>query len=86
MYYVYTLISNKDQKLYTGYTNDLTRRLKEHNNKENFSTKYRTPFELIHYEAYQNKEDAKNREKFFKTGWERQYVKRVLKNYFQAKT
>ncbi|MFH1577606.1 MAG: GIY-YIG nuclease family protein [Candidatus Omnitrophota bacterium] len=33
MYYVYALKNAKTQKLYYGYTNDLERRLKQHNTK-----------------------------------------------------
>ena len=72
--------------MYIGYTNDLKRRLKEHNEGKNFSTAPRKPFKLIYYEAYLNKEDAKERERFFKTGWGRQYLKKKLKNYFSSKT
>ncbi len=82
MFYVYVLRSQKDQKLYTGYTNDLKRRISEHNSGENFSTSPRTPFALIYYEAYINRNDAKNREKFLKTGWGRNKKKKVLKNYY----
>jgi putative endonuclease len=62
MYYVYFLKSIKDKKLYTGYTNNLQRRIKEHNSKLNQSTKPRVPFKLVYYEAYSNLSDAKKRE------------------------
>ncbi len=84
-FYVYILQSKKDEKLYIGHTHDLQKRLREHNKGLSFATKGRKPFSLIYYEAYLNQEDAKDREKFFKTGWGRQYMKRVLKNYFKAK-
>jgi predicted GIY-YIG superfamily endonuclease len=42
------------------------------------------PFELIYYEAYLHQQDATTREKFFKTQWGRNYLKRVLKNYMGA--
>ncbi|MFZ2521883.1 MAG: GIY-YIG nuclease family protein [Minisyncoccia bacterium] len=51
MFYVYILKSEKDNNLYTGYTNDLKRRLIEHNSGKSKSTKSRKPFELIYYEA-----------------------------------
>src|SRR5690606_13751504 len=66
MYYVYCLKSKKDDSLYLGYTNDLKRRLVEHNSKKNKSTKHKTPFELVYYEAYKSKSDAKYREKQLK--------------------
>ncbi|MFA5791850.1 MAG: GIY-YIG nuclease family protein [Candidatus Paceibacterota bacterium] len=66
MFYVYILRSEKDKNLYIGYTNDLKRRLKEHNLGINRSTKLRTPFTLIYYEAYRKREDATHREKMLK--------------------
>ncbi len=85
MYYVYILQSLKDDKLYVGYTNDLRQRLTTHNQRKNFSTAPRAPFSLIYYEAYINKNDVKTREKFFKTGWGRGYIKKILKNYYLTK-
>lgn len=66
MHYVYVIRSTKDGELYIGSTNDLKRRLNEHNDGENFSTAHRTPFELIYYEAYTAKRDASRREKALK--------------------
>lgn len=62
MYYVYVLKSLKDGDLYTGSTNNLLRRIKEHNDGKCFSTKTRTPFELVYYEAYRAESDARERE------------------------
>lgn len=62
MFYVYVLKSEKDEKLYVGSTNDLRRRLLEHNNGEIESTKARKPFQLRYYEAYYSEADARARE------------------------
>ena len=62
MYYVYILKSLKDEKLYIGSTNDLKRRLSEHNNGLNRSTKARRPFEIRYYEACASEYDARKRE------------------------
>ncbi|MCL5438591.1 MAG: GIY-YIG nuclease family protein [Patescibacteria group bacterium] len=80
MYYVYILQSLKDKGLYIGYTQDLKKRLKEHQSKESFSTKGRAPFLLIHFQGFMSKEDAIATEKYLKTtrGWER--IHRMLKN------
>lgn len=66
MNYVYVLKSKKDEELYIGSTNDLKRRLREHNLGKNFSTKSRIPFELVYYESYKNLQDARDREKSLK--------------------
>jgi len=82
MYFVYILKSLKDGKLYTGYTNDLKRRSFEHNRGLIKITKWRRPFKLIFYEAFLNQQDTTAREKYFKTGWGRKYLKKILRNYF----
>ena len=66
MYYVYILRMNNNQ-LYTGFTSNLKRRVKEHKYGKVKSTKLRRPLMLIHYEAYLLESDARRREKFLKT-------------------
>lgn len=83
MYYVYILRSKKDNKLYSGYTNNLIVRFKLHNSGKVDSTSHRRPFKLIYYEAYLHQQDATLREKFFKTRWGRNFLRRVLKNYWK---
>jgi len=78
-FYVYTLLSLKDQKLYTGYTTDLKIRLTQHAKGLVKSTKLRRPFKLIHYEYFTNKNDAKAREVFLKSGFGRKQLKEALK-------
>jgi putative endonuclease len=80
-YYVYILKSKKDNKLYTGCSKNLRRRFKQHNNGEIYSTKNRGPFNLIYYEASLNKHDAFAREKYFKTGMGKRYLKNRLKRF-----
>jgi putative endonuclease len=81
-FYVYVLQSIKTKGLYVGYTSDLQKRLKEHNRGLNFSTKPYMPWQLIHYEAYLNEEDAKRREKYLETNQGSRLLKRMLKEYF----
>lgn len=75
MFYTYVLKSKKDHKLYIGYTNDLKKRFEKHCNGLVESTKLRRPLELIYYEACLDKEKAVKREKYFKTGFGRRYLK-----------
>ena len=82
MFYIYLLESVKNKNLYIGYTEDLRKRFKEHNQGLNFSTKSYRPWQLIHYEAYLNEQDAKRREKYLKTSQGSRLLKRMLKEYF----
>ena len=61
---------------YIGWTNDLRERVLEHNKGEVESTKYRTPLDLIYYEACLSKTKAILREKQLKTGYGRAFLKR----------
>jgi putative endonuclease len=81
-YFVYVLRSVNFDYIYVGFTHDLKRRFEEHNNKENFSTKPYTPFDLIFYEAYRNIKDAKRREEYFKTTKGKTTLKVMLKEFF----
>lgn len=68
----------KDENLYIGLTDDLRRRLKEHNEGKNFSTKSRVPLTLVYYEALPTLEEATQREKFYKSGRGHEILYRVL--------
>ncbi len=81
MYYVYIIQSTKDKHFYTGSTNDLRKRFKEHNNQEVYSTKGRGPFTLIYYEACLDTQDASTREKYLKSGMGKRYIKNRLKRF-----
>jgi putative endonuclease len=66
MYFVYVLKSDKDNKKYIGFTENLKRRLNEHNNGKVKSTKNRKPLILIYFEEFEIKSDALSREKEIK--------------------
>jgi putative endonuclease len=76
MWYVYILYSVTSGKTYAGYTNDVERRLFEHNVSESrgFTLRYR-PWTLIRKEQYSSKVEAMTREKFLKTGRGREEIK-----------
>ncbi len=84
-FYIYVLKSDKDSKLYTGYTNNLVRRIEEHKRGLNFSTKYRLPFKLIYFEGCTNEQDAKRREHYLKTTRGRIFLSLRLKEYRRIK-
>jgi len=77
-YYTYILKSKKDGKIYTGYTDDLRKRLSEHNSGKSTYTKSRGPFVVIYYEACLLKEKARSRELYLKSGMGKRYLKNRL--------
>jgi len=86
MFYVYCLESMKNKRLYTGYTDNLKRRFKEHNiGKGGDFTAKNGPWKLLFYEGHVNEKDARNMEIFYKSGYGREVLKNKLKNYFKSK-
>lgn len=81
-FYVYVIESIDKDFIYTGVTKDLQRRFEEHNNCEELSTKAYAPFNLIFFEGYRSKSDAKRREKYLKTTKGKRVLRRMLKDYF----
>ncbi len=66
MWYVYVLRSVKNGRLYTGSTNDLDRRLAEHQRGKNRYTRHAGPFELLHTEQVETRLEARRRERALK--------------------
>ncbi len=84
-HYTYVLESLKDHKRYAGYTVNLRKRLREHNQGKSFSTAPRLPFKLIYCEVCLNEEDAKRREHFLKQTKGRRFITKRLKSYYASK-
>ena len=70
-HYVYILASKKNGTIYVGVTGDLKRRVYEHKNKltEGFTKKYDVT-SLVHFEHFEDKWAAANRERMLKN-WKR---------------
>ncbi|MFH1314987.1 MAG: GIY-YIG nuclease family protein [Candidatus Uhrbacteria bacterium] len=63
MWYFYILQSIPEPKyFYKGSTNDLDRRLTQHNNGEVASSRPRRPYRLVYYEAFISEKAARKRE------------------------
>lgn len=75
MYYVYALISLKDRYLYIGFSKNPENRLKDHNLGMTKSTRTRRPFKIFYKEKCKNRIEAREREKYFKSGIGREYLK-----------
>lgn len=72
-HYVYILASKKNGTIYIGVTSDLKRRIFEHKNKiiKGFTARYSID-QLMHYEHFEDKWAAANRERMLKN-WKRQW-------------
>ena len=81
MFYTYVLQSKKDGRFYTGATDDLRKRFKEHQDGKSIWTKSRGPFKIIYYEACMNEKDAKSRELQLKSGMGKRYLKNRLRGF-----
>lgn len=81
MFYVYIIKSKQYGKIYTGYTNNLRRRFSEHNQGLSGYTKKYKPYLLIYYEACHNRDDARSRETYLKSGMGKRYIKNRLKRF-----
>lgn len=79
MYYVYLLLLGNRQ-IYTGLSNNLRRRVREHESGKVRSTRKRGPVRLIHYEAYLEKSDAERREKYLKTTEGKYFLKQQIRD------
>ena len=55
-------------QLYTGITNDIERRFKEHQRKGSHFTSYNPAIRILHKEIFQDQQEAARREKQIK-GW-----------------
>jgi len=67
MYYVYILKSGKDGSRYIGVTEDLKRRLSEHNNGGSRYSSNKRPYKIIWYSAFVVKARAHEFEKYLKS-------------------
>jgi len=79
MYIVYVLKSIKKNYHYVWMTNDMEKRLQQHNQWKTKSTKAYLPFEIIYTEIIDDSKQAREREKYFKTWKWREELKRLIK-------
>ena len=75
MYFVYVIQSEKDRSTYIGYTGDLEKRIKEHNQGKTRSIKSKIPFKLVYFEEFNSKTEARKRElKWKKNSYEKEQL------------
>jgi putative endonuclease len=77
-WYVYILRSLKDRNLYIGLTSNLGKRVEQRNKGHERTTRSRRPFNLLHYEEFASRSAAREREKYFKSGFGRELIKKLF--------
>lgn len=80
MYFVYVLKSLKTGGLYKGITNELERRINEHNSNKNIGSRGKGPWEIVFAQECVNRIEARNLEKFLKSGFGRDLLKQLINN------
>ena len=78
MYYVYAIVSEKRNYIYVGLTNNLERRIEEHNSGRNKTTKAYKPFKVIYKEKFIERIEAREKEKYLKSGIGKEFLKTLL--------
>jgi len=78
MWYVYAILSKVNGFIYVGMCMDLERRLKEHNaGKSKFAKAY-VPWKLIYKEFIGERDKARAREKYLKSGAGKEFLKNLV--------
>ncbi len=77
MYYVYVIKSDKYGRFYKGMTTNTSKRLIQHNKGQNKSTKGFRPWRLIFKKQFETRIEARNFEKYLKSGIGREFLKNI---------
>jgi putative endonuclease len=77
MFYCYILKSKVDGSLYKGQTENLEVRLNQHNAGKSEYTSKKIPWELVYFEKFDTREEALNREKYFKSAAGRRFINKL---------
>lgn len=79
MFFIYIIESTLSGKYYIGCTDNINRRLIEHNKGLSKYTRNKGPWVLKYSEEYENLSEARKREKQIKSWKKRKYIKRLFK-------
>ena len=78
MYTVYAIKSLSKKYIYVGLTNNLDRRIDEHQKGYNKTTKPYGPFMLLYTEEHSSRTDARKREVYLKSGIGKEFLKKII--------
>ena len=78
-WFVYCISSVRRNYIYAGLTNALWRRVSQHNEGRERTTRTYSPFKLIHYEEFETRIEARIREKYLKSGIGKEFLRKISK-------
>ena len=81
MVYIYAIYSKKTKRIYVGQTENIERRLKEHNNGLTKSIKFYIPWNLFYYEKTKDRKEARKKELYYKSGCGKEKLRVILKEF-----
>ena len=76
--WVYALRSEKDGSLYIGISKNPQERLTAHNQRKTSSNRSKVPLKIIFTEQCEGYEQAREREKYWKSGSGREKLRRII--------
>jgi putative endonuclease len=77
-WFVYALRSVRDNNLYIGISQNPEKRVITHNKGKTESTRNRRPFVLVYKESCNSLNEAREKEKFYKSGCGREVLKKLI--------
>jgi len=80
IYFVYAIESQLDFRIYVGFTDNIRRRINEHNDGLTKSTKGYRPWKLVYCERVTGRLMARQREKYLKSGYGKELLKKLLRS------
>jgi putative endonuclease len=84
MYTIYALVYKNQNRIYIGMTSDLGKRVDYHKRGKTRSTKNRGGFEVKIVEKWETREDARKREKYWKSGYGKERLKSKYRGVEQS--
>jgi len=79
-YYTYIAYNAKHDKFYIGQTNNLCKRITEHNlGVSNYTSKYDGKWEMLYKEEFNSRSDAMQRERFLKKQKNKEFYRKLCK-------
>ena len=78
LYFVYIIYSATRDRYYTGHTDNLPKRIEQHNNGYESSTKSGVPWKLKYTEEFKTRSEAMKREYEIKSKKSRKYIEKLI--------